>query len=205
MTRRRNPIPDLYVNALARRYAWISDGNPPVRLRPEKGPARLKSTKWTDFPTGADISNTTWERGWVDFSGARPDVQVEGAIPAAEYDRAGAGRKFVTYLLHPGKFEDLDDLRPAIGMIPNLNDGKPGNPIGYALRITWDVPVLLRTKPENITNPRGWYEGRGEAWARGRAGRIHLSDGRVRDREVWSEIVIRPPGRSPGRDWKRIA
>jgi hypothetical protein len=193
------------VNALARRYEWITDKNPPVRLRPERGLPKQKSTKWTDFPTGDDLSNTTWERGWVDFSDARPSVEVHGKISAREYARASAGKKFLTYLLHPEKFQDIDNIKPAIGMIPNLNQGKPGTVVGYALRITWDVPVMLRTKPDSPTNPRGWYEGHGEAWGRGRAGRVLLNVGVVRDREVWSEIVIRPPGRSPGRDWKRIA
>jgi len=153
-----------------------------------------------DFATGADLSGTTWESGWVDFSGARPSVEVTGAIPAAEFAAARGGRK-VTYLLHPDKFEDLDRLLPAIGMIPNVSES-PTKPFAYALRVAWDVPVRLTADPGRRKNPRGWFEGRGEAWTNGVAGRVRIvSTGKVVP--VYREIRIVPAGRGPA-GWTRL-
>jgi hypothetical protein len=189
------------VNTLARRYEWIANGNPPVRLRPEKGPPRLKSTRWTEFTTGADLSNTTWAHGWVDFSGARPSVEVHGKISAAEFAAARGGGRKVTYLLHPDKFEDVDGIHPAIGMIPNVSTS-PTNPLAYALRVTWDVPVRLTADPGRRKNPRGWFEGRGEAWVREVVGRVRVvSTGKLQP--VYREIRVWPAGHALA-GWTRL-
>lgn len=186
--------------------------NPAVYLQPEKGKPVDLSTKWVDFDTGEDLSNTYWAGGWVDFSGQLPSVVVEDELDQKFYDeyrKTLGGRKIVTYLLHPDKFEDRDRIKPAIGMIPNLSAGSPGKPFAYALRISWEVAVMLRTKPANRANPRGWFEGYGVPWVQlpglGIVGEVHLYSGKKRRRTVWREVKVRyMDDESPGPDWRRL-
>lgn len=181
--------------------------NPKVYLKPEKGRPVKQSTRWIDFQTGENLSNTYWLRGIVDFSGRLPRVEVTGEATAAIYNAAKSGRKMVTYLLHPDKFNDFEGIEPAIGMIPNLSLGGPGKPFAYALSLLWNVPVMLRTKPGNKANPRGWFEGHGAAWAREPVGRVKLYSGNQRLRDVWKVVQVRhaddPPDPGTGA-WTRL-
>lgn len=178
--------------------------NPSVYLRPEKGKPARKSTRWIDFQTGENLSNTYWKHGWVDFSGRLPSVVVEDQLHKDDYEEQRSGRKMVTYLLHPDKFDDYEDVGPAIGMIPNLSAGSPGKPFAYALRLSWEVAVMLRTKPANRANPRGWFEGYGVPWVKEKVGKVRLYSGNQRIRDVWREVKVRHEEHPPGRGWRRL-
>ena len=184
--------------------------NPAVYLKPEKGKPHKLSTKWVDYDSGDDLSNSHWLEGDVNFQGQLPRVTVDGETTEAHFDsyskqaRKEGGRKIVTYLLHPDKFDDYQEIHPAIGMIPNVSATSPGKPFGYGLAIEWRVPVMLRTKPANKSNPRGWFEGTGVAYGDTKMGKVRLYSGNKRQRDIWNRIIIIMPWDAPERGWKRL-
>jgi hypothetical protein len=181
--------------------------NPLAYLQPEPGPAVRRSTMWRDVQTGEDLSGTTWRSGWVNFAGERPDVGVDLPIAPAEYALARrlAPGPWVTYLLHAPKFENIDDIPLAKGMLPNLSVGRPSRPVAYAQRVRWDAPLRLVASPAKPENPRGWYAAYGFAFARDVIGSIRLHTGRQPIIPVYAEIRVMATAQPPaGQGWTRI-
>lgn len=176
-----------------------NQGNPRARYRPEKGPPIRGDSAWLDADTGEGLSNTFWPSGYVDYSGRAPDVwvddpQTDEAVWRAS--RPSGGGRLVTYLLHPDKWALHDGpIKPALGFIPNVSVA-PSQPIGYALRIVYETPVKLSSRPDLPQNPRGWFESFGEATACRKVGEVKIhATGKIKP--VFARIVIHQPGAGP--------
>lgn len=177
------------------RLRWPqAEENPYVRYKPEVGKPVKKDSKWIDLSSSRDVSNTYWPSGWVDYSGEKPVVFTqEPEISEREWKRPGA--RIVTYLLHPDKWAPVGHpIQSARGFIPNVSIA-PTQPSGYALRITYNVPVKLSSRPHLAKNPRAWFESRGAATAFNEIGRVRIvgagKGGRVVP--VYQEIVVHDP------------
>lgn len=181
---------------------WIYDDaspNPRARYRSEKGPPVKKDSAWLDVDTGDRISNTFWPAGYVDYTGREPDVwlddpQIDEATWKASRPRGGG--RLVTYLLHPDKWaRHSGSFRSARDFIPNVSLA-PSQPIGYALKIVYQTPVKLSSKPELPQNPRAWFESFGEATGCKKVGEVKIhATGKIKP--VYAKIVIHAPGRGP--------
>lgn len=176
--------------AMSRRFH-----NPPVMYRAEKGPPVRRDSGWRNLDGARqDVSNTYWASGFVDFSGSAPRVWVED--PSSERAWKGGGRRLVTYLLHPDKFRaGRGRIQSANGMIPNVCRA-PAEPIGYGLRVQYDVPVLLSSQPERKQNPRAWFASFGEATGVEPVGTVVIARNGL-EVPVYRVIHIHAPGRGP--------
>jgi len=173
--------------------------NPRAAYKPEKGPPVRKDSGWFDPDSDEDLSNTYWTAGIVDYSGRTAKVTVDDPeLDSDEWEssRSSGEKRLITYLLHPDKWAQTGTkIKAARGFIPNVS-AAPSQPLGYALTITYDVPVKLSSKPGLAKNPRAWFESWGEATALRKIGDITITS-TGRKKPVYEEIVIHERGAGP--------